>query len=335
MKKHIFGVTFACFQNIYWFFLCALCCFFVYRLFKKRKNLVTMLTGLKWESLLLKNFSVVRQRIKSLLWVVALCGLFVGLLQPQWGQKEEVIEQEGRELFVALDISRSMLAADIKPHRLAFAKAKIKRLLQLLAAERVGLLVFSGSAVVQCPLTRDTATFSLFLDQVDVETISSGTTALDQALLKTMAVMKNSQGSAHKILVLFTDGEDFSSNLSGVKEQAKDMGLHIFTYGVGTQQGAPVPVINEKGESVGYEKNEQGNVIMSCLNEGILQALSRECGGKYITPTQSDDDLKSLIVDVEKFEKEKFEDKEISTEEERYPYILALSFCALLLEWLL
>lgn len=335
MKKELFGITFASFEHSYWapaFVIVVVC---VYRLWKKRALLVKNLTAPLWSSTLIKHFSARKQIIKSCLLVVALCGFFIAVLQPQWGEREQVLEQEGRELFVALDISRSMLAADIKPHRLAFAKAKIKRLLQLLPAERVGLIVFSGAAVMQCPLTRDTATFNLFLDQVDAETISSGTTSLDQALLKVITVMNDLPTKKNKIVVVFTDGEDFSSNLSVVKEQAKEIALHIFTYGVGTAQGAPVPIMNDNGQSVGYEKNEQGNVVMSKLNEGILQALSRESGGKYLSPTQSDDDLKSLVVDVEQFEKEKFDDKEISTQEDRYPYFLGISFFALLLEWLL
>ncbi len=336
MKKEFFGITWASFGYFYWvapvFILLSIC---VYYVWKKRTKLVKKLVAPQWESVLIKNFSTHKQIIKSFLLVLALSGFFIAVLQPQWGERDQVVEQEGRELFVALDISRSMLAADIKPNRLAFAKAKIKRLLQLLPAERIGLIVFSGAAVVQCPLTRDTATFNLFLDQVDVETISSGTTSLDQALLKVITVMSGTPTKKNRIVVVFTDGEDFSSNLSQVREQAKEIGLHIFTYGVGTTQGAPVPIVDDKGQSTGFEKNEQGNIVMSRLNEGILQALSRESGGRYITPTQSDADLHSLIADVEIFEKEKFEDKEISTQEDRYPYFLGVSFFALLLEWLL
>lgn len=335
MKKVLFGITWASFHNIYWIPLLGIALSSVFWAWKKRKKLIAFLVAPQWTKTMIEGISSKRELTKTVLYAVAFIVCFLALLQPQWGEKEHVVEQEGRELFVALDISRSMLASDVKPHRLAFAKSKIKKLLKLLPSERVGLLVFSGGAVVQCPLTRDSSAFKMFLDQVDVETISSGTTSLEQAISKIIHTMKKMPTRKNKILVVFTDGEDFSSDLARVREEAKEIGLHIFTYGVGTEKGAPIPVLNDSGSPIGYEKNEQGNVIMSRLNEGILQSLARESGGRYISPTQGDEDLKSLVSDVEKYEKEKFEDKELSREEDRYPYFLAVAFVCLLIEWLI
>jgi len=335
MKKTVLGITWAAAQNFWWLPLfCLVIVFIIYRL-RKYKSIVRMLVASRWTSVLLKNYSEQRLILKSCLAVFAFVFIFCALLQPQWGKKEQMVKQEGRELFVALDISRSMLASDVKPNRLAFAKSKIKQLLKLLPSERVGLLVFSGAAVVQCPLTRDTGLFTMFLSQLDAESISSGTTALDQAINKVIALFQKLPSRNNKILVIFTDGEDFSRDLTAVREQANTLGLHIFTYGVGTEQGAPVPIVDEQGVPVGYEKNEQGNVVLSRLNPGILQALSRETGGRFISPTQSNDDLKSLVTEVEKYEKEKFEDKELATQEERYPYFLVGTFVCMVLEWLL
>lgn len=335
MKKVLFGITWASAQTVYWIPVLLAACGLVYYAYLKRSKCAQLLAAQKWVATFLPGYSPKKLVIKSILLAVAFSFLFLALLQPQWDKKNEVVEQEGRELFIALDISRSMLASDIKPNRLAFAKAKIKRLLKLLPSERVGLLVFSGSAVVQCPLTRDTGLFNMFLNQVDAQTISSGTTAIDQAITKIVKVFEKLPVRKNKVLVVFTDGEDFSRNLSSVREQAQKVGLHIFTYGVGTQQGGPIPVLNEQGMPIGYEKNEQGNVILSRLNPGILQALSRETGAKYIAPTQNSDDLESLVVQVENYEKEKFDDKELSTEEDRYPYFLGIALLCLLMEWLL
>ena len=333
--KTLFGISWLANKTIYWIPLLGTALYVVYYAWKKRSRLVASLAAPHWIEQMVAHFSVRKNNVKALLYAIALVFIFLGLLRPQWGNKEQIVEQEGRELFVALDISRSMLASDVKPHRLAFAKSKIKKLLKLLPAERIALLVFSGDAVMQCPLTRDTAAFKMFLDQVDVETISSGTTSLDRAILKIIRTMEKMPTRKNKILVIFTDGEDFSSGLSEVKEEVKNAGLHIFTYGVGTVQGAPIPILSDEGLPVGYEKNEQGNVVLSQLNQGILQALSRESGGKYISPTQSDEDLQSLVIEVEKYEKETFEDKHLSRKEDRYPFFIAVSFVCLLLEWLL
>jgi len=257
------------------------------------------------------------------------------LLRPQWDKREEVVQQEGRDLFVAVDISRSMLAEDYKPNRLEFAKEKIKKLVSKLKSERVGLLIFSGSTMVQCPLTSDYSAFFMFLDQLDVETISSGTTALDQPITRVLEIFEGMEGKKTKLLVIFTDGEDFSSNLAAVRQRAADQGVKIFTMGVGTPEGVPIPLINEKGERQGHIKDKAGNIVISRLNEGILSALASETGGIYLRLTDNDKDLKQLISVVEQFEKEKFEDKKLPALQEQYHYFLLVSFVCFAIEWLL
>ena len=133
---------------------------------------------------LFKFFSLPKQLLKTLFSSIALIVVFLALLQPQWTKREQQVAQEGRDLFIVLDISRSMLAQDMKPSRLEFAKLKIRNLLSRISFDRIGLILFSGTAFVQCPLTADHPAFLMFLDHVDVEAISSGTTALDKALTK-------------------------------------------------------------------------------------------------------------------------------------------------------
>ncbi len=335
MKKVIFGINWAAVQNLYWFPVLAGALGLLIYAFYKRKRVASLLVSKEWADRLLLHFSERKLLIKTVLLSCASFFFFLALLQPQWGKRDQMVEQEGRELFIALDISRSMLAGDIKPDRLAFAKAKIKQLLHQLPSERVGLLVFSGAAVVQCPLTRDRSLFTLFLNQVDASTISGGTTALDQVIEKVVNVFEELPARKNKILVIFTDGEDFSRNLAQLKEKAQEIGLHIFTYGVGTEQGAPIPLIDNEGVATGYEKNEQGNVILSRLNEGILRSLSRETGAHYTSPTQSNDDIENLVAQVDHYEKETLEGKELSTHQDRYFYFLAVTFVCLLVEWLL
>jgi Ca-activated chloride channel family protein len=283
----------------------------------------------------LKNFSFISIYIKALLWVVTIFFLCLVLLRPQWDKKEEEVAQEGRDLLIALDISRSMLGQDLHPNRLDFAKEKIKKLLHNLSCERVGLIIFSGATVVQCPLTTDYAAFFMFLDQLDADTISSGSTAIDQAISKSISIFERMPSKKTKLLFAFTDGEDFSRNLADVKTKAAQQGISIFTIGVGTVHGAPVPIVKSDGVIDGFEKDSQGHVVMSRLNEGILQNIAQQCGGKYIRVTQSDDDIKMLIHAVQSFEKDKFQDKKVNGLQEQYPYFVAVAWLALLLEWLL
>lgn len=286
-------------------------------------------------TLSLRNASLVRQGIKLTLMLIGLLFIWLALLRPQWDQKETIVHQEGRDLLIALDISRSMLAQDCLPNRLECAKQKIKELVKRLSCERVGLILFSGSTFMQCPLTTDYSAFYMFLDQIDAETISSGTTALDQAIKKALNAFKSCGNRKTKLLVLFTDGEDFSSNLTNIKQEAMDYGMTIFTFGVGTAQGAPIPLFDEDGNQIGHQLDKKGGVVISRLNEGILTSLSHDSGGTYIKMSDDDTDIHDLLANVRRFEKDSLDDKKISLFEEQYPLFVAISFGCLALEWLL
>lgn len=287
------------------------------------------------QKLLLYGFSRTKIVLKMILALLGLSLFFLLLLRPQWGEIKTEVEQEGRDLFIALDVSRSMLAQDVSPNRLAFCKQKIRDLIKHLKSERIGLVLFSGSAIVQCPLTTDYAAFNLFLDQIDAETISSGTTALDQAIKKVIDMFARVPGKKSKLLVVLTDGEDFSSNLAQIRQRAHQEGVHIFTLGVGTPEGAPVPVVDEEGRQRGHQKNEKGEVVISRLNEGILRTLAEESGGIYLKASPGNQDVAALVKQVELFEKEKFDDKKIGALEERYPLIAAAAFIIFLIEWIM
>jgi Ca-activated chloride channel homolog len=273
--------------------------------------------------------------LKTILAVLGFIFLLLTLMQPRWGEKKEEVKHEGRELFIALDISRSMLAQDVQPTRLEAAKQKIKKLSVLLRSERVGLILFAGSAIVQCPLTTDWSAFNLFLHHVDAQTISEGTTAFDAAIRKALEAFKSGASGSHKILVMVTDGEDFSGNLAGIKKEAQEAGLSIVAVGVGTEQGAPVPVLDDHGAIVGHQKDEQGAPVISCLNAGILETLATDCGGIYISRTDDDRDITAIKEYVEKYEKEQLAVQTLDHLHERYYYLAALSFLCFLGEWLL
>ncbi len=272
---------------------------------------------------------------KIILLLVASIGLFLALLRPMWNKKEETVEQEARDLFIALDISKSMLATDCTPNRLICAKNKIKKLLPLLSCERVGLILFSGSSIIQCPLTTDYEAFMMFLDAIDAQTVSSGTTAIDQAIAKAMDAFGAIKDKKNKLLVIFTDGEDFSSNLATLKKQAISQGMHIFTVGVGTAEGAPIPLYDPYGTQIGHQLDDKGNVVITHLNEGILRSVAQDSGSIYVSLTKDDSDLRSLVRAVTAFEKEKIEDKKIALLEDQYHYFLVVSLICLLLEWII
>jgi len=336
MSIELFGISWLSFS--FWVYALAIGILLISLIIWQQHKRVTILNALvvaKWQSLLLPNFSLVKQIAKTILACVGVSALCIGLLRPAWGKVEQQVEQEGRDLIIALDVSRSMLAQDRLPNRLEFAKAKIKKLVSKLDSERVGLLIFSGSTIVQCPLTTDHNAFFLFLDQLDAETISSGSTAIDKAIKKALEVFTSMADKKNRLLAIFTDGEDFSSNLTDIKQKALQEGMTIFTIGLGTPEGAPIPVLNEKGEAIDHQRDEKGAIVISRLNEGILRAVADESGGMYLRAQDDDRDLNSLTAKLQQFEKEAFEDKKFSNVQERYYYFVAVAFACFMLEWLL
>jgi len=331
----LFGITFAAAKNLLFFPLLVLAVLLLLWRYAKIKKAAQSLACFSRVKDLFKSFSYSRLALKIIFSALGLLSLFLGLLRPQWNKREEIISQEGRDLFIAVDVSRSMLAEDCKPNRLEFAKQKIKKLISMLKTERVGLIIFSGSAVLQCPLTADYSAFFMFLDQLDVETISSGTTALDKPIQKVLDSLKEMASKKTKLLAIFTDGEDFSSNLARIRQEAAEQGLKIFTMGLGTIEGAPVPMINRQGQREGHIKDSRGQIVISRLNEGILSALAQDTGGVYFRMTDDDASLKQLVKTVEKFEKDKFEDKKLPTLEEQYNYFVLFGLICFVVEWLL
>lgn len=293
----------------------------------------SFLTGIKFRHLITKN-STILSNIKVALYVMGLFFFIIALFKPMWDKKEETMMQEGRDLFIALDVSRSMLAQDCLPDRLTCAKQKIKQLVQSLESQRVALILFSGSAFVQCPLTSDYGAFFMFLDQVDVETISSGTTAIDQALKITLETIKTMAPKKHKLLALFTDGEDFSTHLSALKQNVIKENLKLFTFGVGSEQGAPIPLYDQRGVMIGHQKDVQSKIVISRLNNTLLESLAFDAGGVYIKMTENSDDIAHVTKTLNSLEKEAIEEKKVSHVQDRYYYPLFMSFFCLMVEWI-
>lgn len=307
--------------------------FLLYRWVKmsRRSN---QLTGQKF-SHLMRNSSSFLMILKTALYSLGFFFFVVALLKPTWDKKEESVIQEGRDLFIALDVSRSMLAQDCSINRLDCAKQKIKQLVQSLDSQRVALILFSGSAFIQCPLTSDYGAFFMFLDQVDVETIASGTTSIDRALTVTLETLKAMPQKKHKLLALFTDGEDFSSNLAQLKDEIQAQNLKVFAFGVGSVQGAPIPLYNSQGAMIGHQKDQAGKVVISHLNEQLLRALAHDAGGVYVQMTETNDDIARIITLLNKIEKEAIDEKKVSYFEDRYYYPLLASLICFIVEWIL
>ena len=218
---------------------------------------------------------------------VALVLAIFSLAGPSWGFAWEKVERKGVDLVVALDLSRSMLAEDVPPDRLAAAKREIRDLLDLLEGDRVGLVVFAGSAFVQCPLTLDYNAFEVFLDQMDPAWVPVGGTDLGAAV-RTSIDTFIAEDQAGRAVVLITDGEDHGGELREAAKEAKAEGVHVFVVGIGSSEGVPIP--DGKG---GFIK-DGGRVVLSRLDEGALKELAMTTGGSYVRAVSGMADLEQI-----------------------------------------
>ena len=220
------------------------------------------------------------RRWQTGLWFVALATLIISLARPQWGSEMQVVEQQGIEVMVALDVSNSMLAQDIKPDRLSRAKLEIADLMTRLGGDEIGLVLFSGASFIQFPLTSDYATARMFLDNARPEVISNPGTNIGAAIRTAMSGFDYNRAS-QKVIVLITDGEDHDANTMAIAQQAADQGIMLYTIGFGSPQGEPIPQYNDQGEVIGYKKDQNGEVVLSRLDEATLQQIADATGGLY------------------------------------------------------
>ena len=273
-----------------------------------------------------------RRRIaKAVLVTLGLGSLWLALVGPQWGFRWEALRRRGVDLVIGLDVSKSMLAEDVKPNRLERAKLAIRELLPELRGDRIGLIAFAGTSFAQCPLTVDYGAFALTLEEVTADTIPRGGTALGEAIRSGLTLLQSSAESS-RALVLITDGEDHTGEAMRAAEEAAKRGVRIFCVGIGTAEGELIPVTDAQGQH-GFLKDREGRTVKSRLDEALLQRIALATGGSYVhaTPTAFGLDLlyHECIVVLKPQETGSFRHKRY---EQRFQWVLAAAFMLLVIE---
>ena len=299
---------------------------------RARQRLLTQFIQARLLPTLTDGISVTRQKIRVACLVAAVVCLILALARPQWGFDWEEIKQRGLDIVVAIDTSKSMLAEDIAPNRLARAKLAALELMQRAKSDRLGLVAFAGSAFLQCPLTIDDAAFRQSVDALDVKIIPQGGTALAEAIQPALTAYK--EGDNYKILVLLTDGEDHDSGALEAAEKAAQEGLRIFTIGIGTAEGELLRFKEPQGGS-DYVRDEQGNVVKSHLNEKLLQQIAGATEGGFYLPLRGAKAIDTLYDEgLAKLPKSQHQEKFVRRYHERYHWFLAVAIVLLLAEML-
>lgn len=282
---------------------------------------------------LVRTVSMRKKIIKATSIVFGVLFLILALSQPKWGYHWEEVKRRGIDIVVAIDVSKSMMAEDVKPNRLEGAKREIKSLIGMLKGDRIGIVAFAGSAFLQCPLTLDYGTAKTFVDHIDIESIPRGGTDIGGAIRTAVKAFEGHE-KKYRVLILITDGEDHEAGVMDAVEEAKREGIVIFPVGVGRQEGAPIPVVDESGQKT-FVKDEEGNVILSKLDPVLLQKIALMTGGKKGTIGAGSFPLEGIYAEVSKMEKKELESSRQKRYEHRFQWFLFAALLCFVFETLL
>jgi Ca-activated chloride channel family protein len=307
---------------------------FYWLVFRLKRKALERFGNLSLIKKLTLSFSPRKQRWKVALVLLAIFFLLFSLARPQLGSRLTLMKREGVDIVIAMDCSLSMMAEDFLPSRLEKAKQEVNGLIARLRGDRVGLVAFAGAAFIQCPLTLDYSAAGMFLDIMDVNLIPQPGTAMGDAI-RTSTEAFNQKEKKYKVLILLTDGEDHDSDPLSAAEEAAAEGIRIYTIGIGSVQGDPIPLRNKRGEVTGYKKDDEGNVVVSRLDEITLQKIALSSDGKYYHATSGEMELDKIYDEISKMEKKELEGKLMTQYEDRYQVFLFLSILLLMIEFLL
>ncbi len=283
---------------------------------------------------LLKKLSPNRSLFKSVLKVLVLClaiaCLSFALVNPKIGTKIEDIKRTGVDIVFALDVSKSMLAEDIAPNRLEKSKQLITQIINNLVSDRIGIIGYAGSAFPQVPITSDFSSAKLFLNGMNTDMVSSQGTAITQAI-EMAQTFYDDEEQTNRVLFLISDGEDHEGNVSQIAEEAAEKGIRIFTIGVGTLEGGPIP-IKENGVLQYYKRDQNNEQVITRLGEETLKEIAKTANGEYIDGSNTKvvvDRVKSILNGMDKKE---FEAKQFTDFKDQFQWFLAGALFLLVLD---
>jgi len=278
---------------------------------------------------LIPEYSKGRLLFKFILLMIGLAFLIMALVDPQSGSKLEKVQRKGIDLMIALDVSNSMLAQDIAPNRLERAKQAISKLIDQLDGDRIGIVIFAGKAYTQLPITTDYAAAKLFLSTINTNSVSVQGTAIGEAI--EFSVNSFGQSKANKAVIIITDGEDHEGDVMEQADAAVKKGITIYTIGMGLPDGAPIPVYNGTIQT-GFKKDKEGNVVVSRLDESLLQQIAAAGKGIYVRANNSEVGLQKVLDDINKIQKTEIDNRQYSDYEDMFQYFIAFSLIFLIFE---
>ncbi len=266
--------------------------------------------------------------VKAVLFSLAFAFFAIGLARPRTGAKLAERNTKGAEIIVALDVSNSMLAQDYSPNRLERAKLSIARLTERLQEDRIGLVIFAGTSFVQLPVTTDYVSAKMFLNSIDTGSIPVQGTAIGDAIRLSIKSF-SAQSEKSRVIVVISDGENHEDDAVGAAKQAAELGIKVYTIGVGSAEGQPIPMDGE------LLRDKDGNIVVTKLNEEMLRDIARAGGGAYIHAGGEEFGLNPIIQDIRRMEDEEFGSVVFEEYDEQYMYFFGIALLLFILEMLI
>jgi Ca-activated chloride channel family protein len=302
---------------------------FVYKKYVKN---ITALFSLNLVSKLIIPGLFKIQKVMLLLWFLIFCLFLFVLSGPQWGIVPKEVKTYGVDIVFAVDVSKSMLTEDVVPNRLEFAKRTMELILDRIETHRVGIITFAGIAYYLCPLTIDLTAVKDYLSIIDTEVVPYPGTKIGLALEEAVRVLKE-QSQGTKVVVLFSDGENHDSYAESIVEEAKKNGIIIYTVGIGTPEGRPIPIRDPQGNIIDYKKDKQGNVVISRLNEQLLYEIAEKTSGRYFSSNYGELGVAQQIInEIASLKQSELKSKVYNIYTNRYHYFVYIIILLVLLE---
>ena len=268
--------------------------------------------------------------LKLLMLSLGISFLILGLVNPKIGTQLETVKREGVDIVFAIDVSKSMLAEDIAPNRLEKSKRLVSAIINQLASDRIGIIAYAAQAIPQLPITTDYGAAKMFLQALNTNMLSSQGTALDAAL-DLSGTYFDDEDQTNRVVFLISDGEDHSEEGATAAQRAADMGIRIFTFGVGTDEGAPIP-IKRNGVIDSYKKDMQGETVITKRNSIILQEIAQVAEGDYVDGNDTQAVVDFVAETLKNIDKKEFEAKKFVSYKDQFQAFLFAGFLLILLE---
>ena len=327
-NKEVAMINFA--QNQYLLLLLLIPFFFVVQgvILKLRRRRIRRFGDEELVNMLMPSYAKARTWVRLVLFSTGFFFFAIGLSRPQIGAKLKEHETKGAEIMIVLDVSNSMLAEDYSPNRLERAKLAISRLVDKLREDRIGLIVFAGNSFVQLPITTDYVSAKMFLNSISTESVPVQGTAIGEAI-NTAVRSFSAQSEKSRAVIVITDGEKHEDDPVAAAQQAAELGVRVFTIGVGSPEGKPIPMDGE------LLKDKNGEIVVTRLDETVLRDVAAAGNGLYVRAGNSEFGLNPIIDDIKKMDDEKYSSIVFEEYDEQFMYFLTIALVFFVIEMLI